>query len=175
MFRRVIRTCVATLLLGSSALAVDVAGTFSAQTPQGPLSIELRPDAGHLSGTVHYANYDFPIVAGQSGDRVIGVWHANGAAIPLQGSFDGTVLTLTTNGATYRLQRSAAVVPTDNIEQTKWRPIAGDVPPAAPIATDATAQPSAPAGETSPLIAVDVQLQVGRVFSYPARLAHFRK
>src|SRR5579871_4533890 len=95
MWKRIIQSCAAVAALsGSSALAVDIVGTFTAQTDQGPLVIELRPDNGQLAGVVHFANREFPLVAGQDGNQIGGTWQIAGQSVPLTGIFDGTTLTL---------------------------------------------------------------------------------
>ena len=108
MFRRTLQLAVATVSIGSSAFAADLAGTYATQTPQGPLLLTLHQKQGKLSGTVQYGNQQFPIIGQPSGNQLVGSWAGKGGAVPFAASIDGTHLILNTNGVTYELDKSDA-------------------------------------------------------------------
>ncbi len=132
MFKRTLITAAASLFLGTAAFA-DVSGTYLANTEQGPITIELHPDQGHLAGTLTGNGKSLPVMAGEFGDRVNGVVECEGRPVAFTATLQGTSLNLNTNGVTYRFEKTGAAAAN--------RPAAGPVEVRGPITAAGPIQP----------------------------------
>lgn len=140
MMRTIVLSLSMALALAGASRAADLAGNFVADTPQGPLVVDLSPAGDGLRGQMHFNGRDYPLSGSFSGQSLAGQWTADGQTIPLTGHFDGSTLTLNANGVTYQLSRQQ--------------------PPTAP-APQPAAQPLAPAYQPP-----QVDAQQGRIFRF---------
>lgn len=99
------------LLCGVLASAADPQTTapYGGQFTSDALSLQLAPAAdGSYTGQIHFKGHNYPAHASASAGHLQGTFDTGGDAFPFTASFDGTVLTFATGGATYRLQRAGA-------------------------------------------------------------------
>jgi hypothetical protein len=79
-------------------------GTFS----NGELTISLTRNAQGYAGSAAYQGAQYPLAAQLAGDRISGVYQANGQNAPFQAQVQGDAMVLATNDGTYQLQRAGA-------------------------------------------------------------------
>jgi hypothetical protein len=121
MFKNAIKSFVAAVLFATPVLAADATGTFTGQSPNGPVVLQLHPSQrpGVLAGELHCGPNAFAVVAQQQGDRMAGLFGAPGIQ-PMQfvGAMQNNgVLTLVCNGSAIQLTRGGQPAPAQMPQQ----------------------------------------------------------
>jgi hypothetical protein len=108
MLKQIITACAGVIISGSSVLAANVTGVYSATANGQTVSIELRGE-GDVRGMFRTDSGSIPLVARENDGRMQGTFQGNnGQQMPFVAATDGTHLQVSVNGQAMVFERSNA-------------------------------------------------------------------